>query len=164
MTYKFSVQFQFCHQILNAVFLSFALQTSNCCLQIRFCALNCDVQISVFKLWCVNSVFQIPFSRFLYPVSHLGYSGLGYRVFRQKKTEIKMADEKYSKVIKLLRRAESLLSSIPSPNKQLLRQRGVWRQNGHAPGSVFKILHTYPAVWNYSRISTEKLIQSIFKQ
>ena len=87
MTYIFGVQFQFCHQILNAVFWSFALQTSNCCLQIRFYALNFDVQISVFKLRSINSVFQIPFSRVLYPVSHLGYSRLGYRVFRQKKTE-----------------------------------------------------------------------------
>ena len=32
-------------------------------------------------------MFQIPFSCVLYPVSHLGYSGLGYRVFRQKKTK-----------------------------------------------------------------------------
>ena len=158
------------------------MRTSNCCPQIRFCALNCDlqirctipflwsnfepcffchmlcklqilaykigfvhapncdVQISVFKLWSINSVFQIPFSHVLYPVSHLDYSGLGSRVFRQKKTEIKMADEKYSEVIKLLRRAESLLSSIPSPNKQLLRKRGVWRQNnGHAVCSQFSI-------------------------
>ena len=37
-----------------------------------------------------------------------------------------MADEKYSEVVlvvELLRRAESLLSPNPSPNKQLLRQR-----------------------------------------
>ena len=54
----------------------------------------------------MNLVFQIPFSHVLYPVSHLGYSGLGYRVFHQKKTEINMADEKYSEVVKLLRRTE----------------------------------------------------------
>ena len=39
-----------------------------------------------------------------------------------------MADQKYSEVVKLLRRAESLLSSNPSPNKQLLRQRD-WVQD-----------------------------------
>ena len=84
--------------------------TSNCDLQIRFCALNCDLQIVIYKSRSPVSCTQFLICDLVGLVTKFPA--------RERDQNYKMADEKYSEVVELLRRAESLLSPNPSTNNQ----------------------------------------------
>ena len=135
------------------------MRTSNCCLQIWFCALNCDIQIVIYKSCRANSVLQIQFSHVLYPV------GLVTEFSARKN------GGRYShRTQELISTTATAGLSRPSakPKRDVCRRNGLKMTKFDFFALMASLLALSQwqtlfssAVWNYSRIFTKKkLVQS----